>query len=130
MQNLHDLPVRRGTLLLVKNWLEEHNEAIRREYRSAKQYEQFLFDFLYLLMTDSTAMYKLIEGTLEIWIKNDKTIHTGKRPKNGVIPPLEGQIDIEEVLRDGSAHKQENVQEEAHISQQGVGRSRQKAEKQ
>ena len=37
MQSLHDLPIRRGTLLLVRNWLDEHSEAIKRDFRSAKQ---------------------------------------------------------------------------------------------
>lgn len=107
MENLNDLPIRRGTLLLVKNWLEAHDEAIKREFRSAKQYEGFLYRFFDMLMRDSSAMYWLIEGSLEIWYNKETGGMTMKRgegfnidTKPNVLP---GQLDIEEELKNARA---------------------------
>lgn len=102
MHDLHELPIRRNTLLLLKNWLEEHDGAIKRDFRSAKQYESFMYRFLDMLTRDSSAMYWLIEGSLEVWYNKTTNTITLKQGEgfhiDNQIPPLEGQMDIMEIL--------------------------------
>lgn len=97
IENLRDRAIQTHTLLLIRSWLEDHDQAIRREFRSGKQYQKFMYDFITLMITDSSALHRLQEGQLEIWLKSNGTLSVGRGAglhRNDYSPPLEGQLSL------------------------------------